>query len=225
MKKLICLLFGCVVMSMNIFATTFGKPKGVLCPECLMLLKEFPLMSGNTFGSTFWSDTKLEAPMLPVIPAIVKCPGCGEVFIVKDNYAKSDFTESDMNRATNTRECKPKFEDHAKVFPLIENRKQAYIWVWQAFNDYYRTDRLDEAAANREIFTKYANEFIEMLDESDDNDFLIKAELLRETERYEECITLLETRTLDGFKASVAKQMLERAKSGDMRVFKVEQKK
>jgi len=33
-------------------------------------------MSGNTFGATFWTDGKRDAPMLPDLPEFVKCPHC-----------------------------------------------------------------------------------------------------------------------------------------------------
>ncbi len=46
------------------------------CLECFDLIEEFTILSGNTFGTIFWTDGKTQVPMLPDQPRFVKCPHC-----------------------------------------------------------------------------------------------------------------------------------------------------
>jgi len=46
------------------------------CSACSKLIKQETISSGNTFGATFWTDGKREAPMLPEQPWLVMCPHC-----------------------------------------------------------------------------------------------------------------------------------------------------
>ena len=40
------------------------------------------LLSGNSIGATLWSDARYEAPMLPEISPVQKCPTCGHFFLL-----------------------------------------------------------------------------------------------------------------------------------------------
>jgi hypothetical protein len=51
------------------------------CNHCQKPFTEPTLMSGNTFGATFWTDGKQEAPMLPDMPWLVKCPHLRRIFV------------------------------------------------------------------------------------------------------------------------------------------------
>lgn len=53
-----------------------GKSIVRACPSCGQEVIESTTLSGNTFGALFWTDGKCEAPMLPDMPWLVKCPGC-----------------------------------------------------------------------------------------------------------------------------------------------------
>ena len=46
------------------------------CPECIRKFYSPSISSGNTFGTTFWSDGYIKAPMLPDYPPFVCCPQC-----------------------------------------------------------------------------------------------------------------------------------------------------
>ena len=54
------------------------------CTECHGLIAEYTLGSGNTFGATFWTDGKMDAPMLPDEPALVECPHCRAPLWIED---------------------------------------------------------------------------------------------------------------------------------------------
>ncbi|RPJ33675.1 MAG: hypothetical protein EHM17_09410 [Verrucomicrobiaceae bacterium] len=49
-------------------------------PGCLNPVKFSTIGSGNTFGATFWTDGKREAPMLPDEPWLRKSPSEGALF-------------------------------------------------------------------------------------------------------------------------------------------------
>lgn len=46
------------------------------CPSCDGLLIERTLLSGNTIGARYWTDGKMDAPMMPQYPALVRCAHC-----------------------------------------------------------------------------------------------------------------------------------------------------
>ena len=64
--------------------TRFGPDKIIECPNCKKFAKVFTLQSVNTFGARSWTDGKMEAPGLPVRPAITKCSGCNQYFWLSD---------------------------------------------------------------------------------------------------------------------------------------------
>ena len=59
---------------------TLGPPVARACPTCSTAVVELSLMSGNNIGAVAWSDGKVDAPMLPDLPDIARCPSCGTVF-------------------------------------------------------------------------------------------------------------------------------------------------
>ena len=50
------------------------------CPRCKRRAKVPSLASGNTSGARYWTDGKIQAPMLPRRPPITPCRGCGHVY-------------------------------------------------------------------------------------------------------------------------------------------------
>ena len=54
------------------------------CSACERLIEEETMMSGNTCGAVFWTDGEFDAPMLPDLPELVKCPFCKALLWIKD---------------------------------------------------------------------------------------------------------------------------------------------
>ena len=52
----------------------------VACPRCGGLARYETLISGNTLGARVWTDGKVEAPMLPRPPEVVRCSHCGAYY-------------------------------------------------------------------------------------------------------------------------------------------------
>lgn len=52
------------------------------CSHCKALVVQEETLSGNTIGANFYTDGKIDAPMLPDHPWLAKCPMCGGLFWV-----------------------------------------------------------------------------------------------------------------------------------------------
>ncbi len=66
------------------------RTKLIGCPHCNALTKSPEFVSGNTFSATYWTDGKLDAPMLPNIPLITRCRACGRLFWIEDAPIKDE---------------------------------------------------------------------------------------------------------------------------------------
>lgn len=63
---------------------TIIRQKTILCPQCEGEMAIFVGVSGNTFGSTLWTDGFLDAPMLQPAARALRCPHCHEAFFRDD---------------------------------------------------------------------------------------------------------------------------------------------
>ncbi|WP_439882173.1 hypothetical protein ACSX1A_03210 [Pontibacter sp. MBLB2868] len=59
-------------------------------------MKKQQLYSGNTFGAVFYTDGKMEAPMLPEYPQITKCPACKELFWIDEAEEIGEYFPSPL---------------------------------------------------------------------------------------------------------------------------------
>jgi hypothetical protein len=62
------------------------------CSLCLKLFLQETISSGNTFGASWWTDGKMEAPMLPDEPWLVKCPHCGALLWIDEQEEVGNFS-------------------------------------------------------------------------------------------------------------------------------------
>jgi len=68
-----------------------------ICPCCGAKLKVKEYLSSNTFGSTMWSDTKIEAPMSPDVSILGRCSKCKELFWREDAKEINDWLFEKVN--------------------------------------------------------------------------------------------------------------------------------
>lgn len=64
--------------------TTPGPTVIKKCNRCDGLMKQRTIASGNNFGARYWTDGKVDAPMLPETPHVVVCPHCQKVDWLKN---------------------------------------------------------------------------------------------------------------------------------------------
>ncbi len=166
------------------------------CSVCSKSIVEHTIGSGNTFGATFWTDGKRKAPMLPDQPWLVMCPHChapvwideleqlGEI----EPWGKQDGRFKDAI----TYEL-PSLDDYFAILEkgLETPGKERYVRLraWWAGNDTRRNKETEIHISAREASNLTA--FAQMLDESDANDLLMKAEVMRELGRFDDARTLL----------------------------------
>ena len=69
------------------------------CPDCGKIHANESILSGNTFGSKQYSDTRRIAPMLPEFPSITKCQQCGLIFWLDKTTETRDKNERSRHYA------------------------------------------------------------------------------------------------------------------------------
>ena len=153
-------------------------------------------MSGNTFGARFWTDGKMEAPMLPDEPWLVKCWHCGALVWISELEQVEDGTPwTDGNPGVTGAQPydKASFADYIAVLGKggLDNRKEKYLRLraWWAGNDKRR--KTGKASPLSEEETANILVYVALLDESDEEDRITKAEALRELGKYNEVLAIL----------------------------------
>jgi hypothetical protein len=210
-----------------------GPDHVVACPHCKALAKHLTLMSGNTFGAQRWTDGKMVAPMLPRPPAVVKCHACGECYWLED--AESVGTV-DSEHCRTGRPDNPAWAAAPEVKELNEREyykalrrglaadrqqeRELRILAWWRSNDAYRSRQRRSASGavlRSTAWEENLKALRDLLDESDEGDRLMKAEVLRELGEFEPARQLLKGVTSDEFSA-VARQFDALCEARDTRV-------
>lgn len=187
------------------------------CSACTGRILQSTTASGNTFGARFWTDGKMHAPMLPDRPLLVKCPYCGALLWIDEQeqvgeidlwknwplpmirlgpngqVEEVELGNCDDGIFKDTRSyIAPTPQDYLALLQkgISDNQKERYIRlrVWWAGNDARRQGE-DTPLSDDEIANLRA--FAAMLDESDENDLIMKAEAMRELGKYEDATVLL----------------------------------
>ena len=170
------------------------------CIGCGELFSQRTIGSGNTFGATHWSDGKMDAPMLPDQPALVKCPTCGAVVWIEEQEVVGEISKWGSRGETNPAfdnaksYVTPTFDDYIEFLKLGSCNKdqQRYVRLraWWHRNDFQRFTGLALPQTDSEISNMEA--FAQLLDERDETDRLMKAEVYRELGRFADAESLLQ---------------------------------
>lgn len=193
------------------------------CGTCAGLLKQRTLTSGNTCGATYWTDGKMEAPMLPRAPALVRCPHCSAVHWMKgleevDSYetylAFLIFEKDDAVREGKRAELEKKRERYEPVpfyeIPSfgdlvvfvasselsLEEEFRARTQAWHTGNDSRRAS--DSPAPITPPEESNLIRLVAILDRCDSlASPITRAEALRELGRLDEALACLNAAELD----------------------------
>jgi hypothetical protein len=123
-----------------------GHPRILTCPFCRAEKEVLTLHSGNTIDQRMWSDNKTEAPMLPSVSYVQKCPQCGKFYIItRQEYIIED---SKWGGELGTLG----YEDMLKAFHqlkeegFVDKDEEANVRVllFHTYNDQYRYEESDE---------------------------------------------------------------------------------
>lgn len=166
------------------------------CPGCKKGLSEITIGSGNTFGAKWWTDGKLDAPGLPLLPELVKCPHCRWLFWRADakKLAELSWGQDEAKWAKAQSVLNPGEDDYLAAARVkgVSRPHQLYARkrAWWLANDAVRErpDRsLTWSGTRRENLEKLAA----LINEREECEIILKAEIARELGQFETCAKLL----------------------------------
>ena len=206
-----------------------GPDQIIACPHCKGLTKYFTLISGNTFGARVWTDGKQVAPMLPRPPAVVKCHHCGKFYWLTDARkigTVGQFPEQGGKinptwlAAQEVKELTESEYYSALAGKLAKDQRQEKllrILAWWRGNDVFRNAPRplgDAVVAVSSAFRENLKALVILLDDQNENDRIMKTEILRELGEFESVKEILRSVTSGEFDAVVS-QLLSLCESKD----------
>ncbi len=193
------------------------------CPACEKPVEQPVLNSGNTFGAVQWSDGFLDAPMLPEFPRLGRCPHCGALFWVEDATLLGECWPGDTasSQWPEAKEVEgPTAEEFLAAIPLCEEDADKRFFVrlrsWWRTNDRFRKGGAD-APPFSDAERANLDALAAILDDTDVQHIIMRAEIAREQGRFDVCLKLLERDFEEGLQF-VARTIRERALDLDSRV-------
>ena len=176
-----------------------GNAKIVKCPYCGTKKELFTMLSGNTFGATFWSDNKRVAPMLPMVSPVQKCPSCGKYYEeVKNRCGEVNSHSFALGELTfpEWKEAYAQFQAEGVDDKTLDNLR---FWLIHSYNDYFHRSKEAPQPSEEdfEFFSKTVVEFIDSFNWNKAADLLMKAELYREANMMQECRQVLDSIPFD----------------------------
>ena len=169
------------------------------CPSCGGILIQRSLLSGNTIGARFWTDGKIDAPMLPQYPALVRCAHCQTLLWLPEAKEHEFATRPQMfeNVAGALNPIAPTENDYLEAIeiglaPDQEREKYCRIHAWHCFNDARRdqknAENLDELS---DVAASNMKALFALLDRMKPAERMLRAEIARELGRFPEALGLL----------------------------------
>lgn len=192
-----------------------AKCQLAVCPYCGEKKEIIRLLSGNTFGSVLWSDAKEVMPMCPSASPIQKCPRCGHFYFLEKVLLEEGSEYSEQKGWLKFKEAL-KANNELRLNSIEQEETLTLVLVW-SYNDIYRNGcepGIEQYTCFKSILAS------KLMLPIFQHNVLLKAELYREIEKYDECIKILkEFKVPDCFLMSVAEQILIRVKQADNKVF------
>jgi hypothetical protein len=183
------------------------------CPHCGAKKEILQLMSGNTFGSTLWSDTKHIAPMLPRVSHIQRCPTCGKYF-----FRTQDVMAGRSDRyggGTGDLPLEYLKQALAQLQPTGDDESALRFYILWAFNDRYGDmEQSDIPSEEWEYHMDNVHHLLQM-----DINAMVRAELHREIGDFEQAIQILQPLEVEDNMKDFHRQLLQQAQLQNRKVF------
>jgi hypothetical protein len=172
-----------------------GPDQIIACPKCKGLAKYMTLITGNTFGAVVWTDGKQVAPMMPGPPPVVKCRHCSEFYWLSDAKEVGEWDrhgdhaeEENPDWATVETVEEPGEDEYYLAIEKNlakdpDQEKFLRVLAWWRRNDAYRHSPRKRAKTPLRMSDpcrKNLKALAGLLGESNNNDLIMKAEVLRE---------------------------------------------
>lgn len=206
--------------------TTPGPDHFFSCPHCKTVLRRCTIGSGNTFGSTLWSDGYLDAPMMPRAVQATRCPSCAKPFFVEDaedlgeHWTYGSYRDDSEGPLPEGYKDAPAVDDAtpdalSDLKGQTEDRDRLrYLCMqsWHLYNRPYRNPKAKGSVTRPAEFDSNLEQLIGLLDNDRGQDQLLKAEALRELGKHAESLAALEN--IDGELGWVTDQIRAMAQAG-----------
>jgi hypothetical protein len=177
------------------------------CPHCGNILRNDSLLSGNTFGAKRYSDGRIIAPMLSENPDLTKCKQCHTFFWLSKLIEIGSIDYSARKERTNIsyewRYAKNaeflNISDYFKALAqgLAENKgEEIYIRkkIWWAYNDRIRnSENIFKSKNDEKRWADNVNKLLALLDKTNVNEQIMRAEIHRNLGNFEQCIEILQS--------------------------------
>ena len=150
------------------------------CPACGSLLSTISLVSGNTIGSTNFSDGFQIAYMLPDIPLISRCFKCGTLFWLDEESHIENIENDDFKEAGTLvlEEYLIALETHN--FKTEEDEIYLRMRLWWAFNDRVRAGKpLFSSESDKADWQQNLEKLLKLLDPGYNEDIIMMVEIYR----------------------------------------------
>lgn len=192
-------LLGCW-LGVQLQALTPGPTFILQCPHCQKPVRIHSIGSGNTFRAKFWTDGKMEAPMLPDRSPIVKCVKCNqlfwrakakqlarlEVFAAKEKAEQFQDAERPLD---------PTEQDLLDISAGRDLSRDEQMTVrrraWWLANDRFRNSPDSKKAEFSEAQLANLRRLYSLLKDENSGERIIKAEIARQLNDFEDCLRLL----------------------------------
>lgn len=183
------------------------------CPHCGAKKEVLQLMSGNTCGSTLWSDTKHIAPMLPRVSYIQRCPSCGKYFF----YTQEVEAGTSDRYSFQTGDLPLEYLKQAltQLQPIGDDEYLLRFYILWAFNDRYGD--MEQSDIPDEEWEYHMDNIRHLLQMNIDT--MLRAELYREIGDFEQAIQILQSLELEDNMKEFHSQLLQQAQQHNRKVF------
>jgi len=162
------------------------------CPKCSEAFIHYAVLSGNTFGGHYWSDSKIDAPMLPDEPRIACCSSCKSYFWMEESPS------IDGRNLLKVKELSPLFfQDYLAILTVFKLKPDEEFYVrlqmWWSYNDYVRYNNMDKITENMvEANNENMLVLLNLLDPDYDREVMMAAEIHRQLGDFEQSRILLD---------------------------------
>ncbi len=161
------------------------------CSACKKQFAELTIMSGNTCGVRIWTDGKMDAPMLPDRPWLVKCNYCNRLLWIDEQEQVGETGPFEITGILSLGQ--PSLEDYLFELsePIEDSEKERYVRIraWWAGNDPRRKAGKTKPMSEKEMVN--LRELLSFLDEENENDRIMKAEVFRELGMFNEATSII----------------------------------
>jgi len=207
-----------------------GPDQIISCPHCKGIAKYRTLTSGNTLGATFWSDGKKVFPMLALPPAVIKCQHCEKSYWLTD----AEKVGTVKLRGEEDQKAHPEWTAAKQIeeptegdyYSAIEanlakdrgQEKLLRILAWWRRNDAHRTQEEIKVSVS-DTCRENLEALLRLIDQENDEDRLMKGEVLRELGQFEDAKQVLNS-VASAKHAYIVRQIISLCANKESRVSK-----